>query len=74
MFNVDDSSPVNYPENDDFEVKSENFESPKNLSGGSRDRQKTIVKQKIPGEEDDEEKKDLNFLFDTSNINDISNI
>jgi len=74
MFNVDDNVPVIEAENEDFEVKSNTFESPKNTSGGAKDKPKTtIVKQKILGEEEDEDKKDLNFLFDTSTVNDVSN-
>lgn len=73
MFDVVDGIPVIEAENEDFEVKSNTFESPKNTSGGAKEKRKSIVKQKILGEEEDEDKKDLNSIFDISG-NDASNI
>lgn len=44
MFDVHDNVPVCTAEDDDFEVKSNTFESPKNTSEGAKDKLKTIAK------------------------------
>jgi hypothetical protein len=43
MFDVHDNVPVVAADDDDFEVKSNTFESPKNTSGG-KDKPKTLAK------------------------------